>query len=144
MDMRKFLLMSVAVFMAAASCESPMASRNVVEECHKAKEERWERLVWAICERESHNDDEARNPKSSAAGRFQMLKVYVDEVNRLCGKKAYRYADRHNPEKAREMFDIYQSHHNPKKDIDRAILIHRGKKDWKYFNDVKRLMEEKK
>lgn len=40
----------------------------------------WERLVHAICMVESGCDDSARNPKSSASGRFQMLKIYVDEV----------------------------------------------------------------
>lgn len=141
MEMRKVLIISLMAA-SAVMANTPIMGINVVKEFHLAKEARWERMVWAICEKESHNDDSAKNPKSSAAGRFQMLKVYVDEVNRLCGKKAYKYADRHNPEKAREMFDIYQSYHNPQKDVDKAILLHRGKKDWKYFNEVKRLMEE--
>lgn len=136
--------MGFALALLCVSANAPLLGADAVKEVHKHKENEWEKMVKAICQVESGCDDKARNSKSSAAGRFQMLKVYVDEVNRLCGKKAYRYADRHNPEKAREMFDIYQSHHNPKKDIDRAILLHRGKKDWKYFNDVKRLMEEKK
>lgn len=87
----------------------------------------WERLVHAICMVESGCDDSARNPKSSASGRFQMLKIYVDEVNRIKGKRAYSYNDRLNPTKAREMFEIYQQHYNPSKDIDRAIVLHRGK-----------------
>ena len=35
-----------------------------------------------------------------------------------------------------EMFEIYQSHHNPKKDIDRAIRLHR---DCILLNMLKRL-----
>lgn len=136
--------MGFALALLCISANAPLLGADVVKEVHRHRENEWEKMVKAICQVESGCDDKARNGKSSAAGRFQMLKVYVDEVNRLCGKKAYRYADRHNPEKAREMFDIYQSHHNPKKDRDRAILIHRGKKDWRYFNDVKRLMEERK
>lgn len=76
-----------------------------------------------------------------------MKKVYVDEVNRiLClkrEKKRYRYDDRTNPVKAREMFEIYQSHHNPKKDIDRAIRLHRGLHSTKYVKEVKRKFENK-
>ena len=45
----------------------------------------WERLVHAICMVESGCDDKAKNKVSSASGRFQMLKVYVDEVNRIKG-----------------------------------------------------------
>ena len=97
---------------------------NVGKYLKARKAERWEALVWALCEEESGNNDRARNPKSSAYGRFQMLKVYVDECNRIVGRKKYRYADRGNYEKAREMFELYQGHHNPGRDIDKAILIH--------------------
>lgn len=97
----------------------------------------WERLVHAICMVESSCDDNARNKTSSASGRFQMLKIYVDEVNRIEGKRIYSYNDRFNPIKAREMFDIYQQHYNPNKDIDKAIVLHRGKVSEKYIKKVK-------
>lgn len=100
----------------------------------------WERLVHAICMVESGCDDSARNPKSSASGRFQMLKIYVDEVNRIKGKRTYSYNDRFDPVKSREMFEIYQSHHNPTKDIDKAIVLHRGKKVKSYIRKVKQEM----
>ena len=97
----------------------------------------WGRLVHAICMVESGCDDNAKNKTSSACGRFQMLRVYVDEVNRIKGKRAYSYNDRLNPTKAREMFEIYQQHYNPSKDIDRAIVLHRGKVSKKYIKKVK-------
>lgn len=97
----------------------------------------WERLVHAICMVGSSCDDNARNKTSSASGRFQMLKIYVDEVNRIEGKRIYSYNDRFNPIKAREMFDIYQQHYNPNKDIDKAIVLHRGKVSEKYIKKVK-------
>lgn len=86
----------------------------------------WERLVHAICMVES--------------GWFQMLKVYVDEVNRIKGKHLYSYKGRFDPVKSREMFEIYQSHHNPTKDIDKAIVLHRGKKVKSYIRKVKQEM----
>lgn len=101
---------------------------------------RWEKLVYALCQVESGCDDNATNPHSTAAGRFQMLRGYVDEVNRIKRKKIYTYSDRFNPVKAREMFEIYQAHHNPKKDIDKAIIIHRGKISKKYIKKVKEEM----
>lgn len=69
-----------------------------------------------------------------------MLKVYVDEVNRIKGKRIYSYNDRFDPLKAREMFEIYQQHYNPNKDIDRAIILHRGKVSEKYIKNVKENM----
>lgn len=100
----------------------------------------WERLVHAICMVESGCDDNAKNKISSACGRFQMLRVYVDEVNRIKGKRAYSYNDRFDPLKAREMFEIYQQYYNPNKDIDRAIILHRGKVSEKYIKNVKENM----
>lgn len=100
----------------------------------------WERLVHAICMVESGCDDNAKNKTSSTCGRFQMLKVYVDEVNRIKGKHLYSYKDRFDPVKSREMFEIYQSHHNPTKDIDKAIVFHRGKKVKSYIRKVKQEM----
>lgn len=100
----------------------------------------WERLVHAICMVELGCDDKAKNKVSSASGRFQMLKVYVDEVNRIKGKRLYSYKDRFDPVKSREMFEIYQSHHNPTKDIDKAIVLHRGKKVKSYIRKVKQEM----
>lgn len=97
----------------------------------------WERLVHAICMVESGCDDNAKNKTSSASGRFQMLKIYVDEVNRIKGKKVYSYNDRFDPLKAREMFEIYQQHYNPNKNIDRAIILHRGKVSKNYIRKVK-------
>lgn len=100
----------------------------------------WERLVHAICVVESGCDDKAKNKVSSASGRFQMLKVYVDEVNRIKGKHFYSYKDRFDLVKSREMFEIYQSYHNPTKDIDKAIVLHRGKKVKSYIRKVKQEM----
>lgn len=100
----------------------------------------WERLVHAICMVESGCDDNAKNKTSSASGRFQMLKIYVDEVNRIKGKRIYSYNDRFDPLKAREMFEIYQQYYNPNKNIDRAIILHRGKVSEKYIKNVKENM----
>lgn len=101
----------------------------------------WDRLAAALSFVESRDDDRAYNATSGALGRWQMKRIYVDEVNRILRlkreKRRYRYEDRTNSVKAREMFEIYQSHHNPKKDIDRAIRLHRGLHSTKYVKEVK-------
>lgn len=77
----------------------------------------WDRLAAALSFVESRNDDRAYNASSGALGRWQMKKVYVDEVNRiLCLKR--------------------------KKDIDRAIRLHRGLHSTKYVKEVKRKLRE--
>lgn len=132
--------MGFALALLCVSANAPLLGADVVKEVHKHKENEWEKMVKAICQVESGCDDKARNSKSSAAGRFQMLKVYVDEVNRLCGKRTYKYNDRFNAKKAREMFDIYQGYYNPEKDINKAIILHRGKKSKGYINEVRKEM----
>lgn len=106
----------------------------------------WDKLAAALSFVESRNDDRAYNATSGALGRWQMKRIYVDEVNRILRlkreKRRYRYKDRTNPVKAREMFEIYQSHHNPKKDIDRAIKLHRGLHSPMYVKEVKCKLRE--
>lgn len=141
--MRKFMaLVSVVLITSAcykiADTNSMEVDKDIIKK--NLEKARWEKLVYALCQVESGCDDTATNPHSTAAGRFQMLRGYVDEVNRIKRKKIYTYSDRFNPVKAREMFEIYQAHHNPKKDIDKAIIIHRGKISKKYIKKVKEEM----
>jgi hypothetical protein len=134
--MKKILVLTVLSFIPLLVSDAKVLSTT--------KEDRdkvvWERLVHAICMVESGCDDKAKNKVSSASGRFQMLKVYVDEVNRIKGRHLYSYNDRFDPLKAREMFEIYQQHYNPNKNIDRAIILHRGKKSKSYIKNVKQEM----
>lgn len=141
--MRKFMAL-VSVILITSACykiadtNSMEVDKDIIK--NNLEKARWEKLVYALCQVESGCDDTATNPHSTAAGRFQMLRGYVDEVNRIKRKKIYTYSDRFNPVKAREMFEIYQAHHNPKKDIDKAIIIHRGKISKKYIKKVKEEM----
>lgn len=142
--MKKLILflLFLSVCLIISEDESIRTERTIAAAAKAANEAEWERMVEAICWVESRNNDKAKNEKSSAAGRFQMLRIYVVEVNRILGKRRYSESDRHNPRKAREMFDIYQAHHNPDKDIDKAIRIHRGLYSPKYIKAVKERMYE--
>ena len=137
--MTRYLLMMAMVILTPpkGSGGMPLAPKPAVIEARV-----WDKLAAALSFVESRNDDRAYNASSGALGRWQMKRVYVDEVNRILRlkrqKKRYRYDDRTNPVKAREMFEIYQSHHNPKKDIDRAIRLHRGLHSPMYVKEVKR------
>ena len=141
--MTRYLLMMVMVILTPpkGSGGFPHAPRPAVVEARV-----WDKLAAALSFVESRDDDRAYNASSGALGRRQMKRIYVDEVNRILRlkrkQKRYRYDDRTNPVKAREMFEIYQSHHNPKKDIDRAIRLHRGLHSAKYVKEVKRKLRK--
>lgn len=141
--MTRYLLMMAMVILTPPKGSGGMPPRP---EAGRDQGGVWDKLAAALSFVESRNDDRAYNASSGALGRWQMKRVYVDEVNRILRlkrqKKRYRYDDRTNPVKAREMFEIYQSHHNPKKDIDRAIRLHRGLHSPKYIKEVKRKLRE--
>lgn len=137
---------SLIIVMIALSMLSPKGSGGeIVRPTARDVEGRlWDRLAASISFVESRDHDRAYNASSGALGRWQMKRVYVDDVNRILRlkrkKKRYRYDDRMDPVKAREMFEIYQAHHNPKRDIDRAIRIHRGLHSPGYIKAVKGYM----
>lgn len=139
--MRKAILSIILSSIVFGLSNMTILAVDASEAVRKAKDKEWEKMVWAICQVESRQNDRAVNRKSSAAGRYQMLRVYVDEVNRIIGKKKYKYRDRMDPVKAREMFNIYQGYYNPERDIDKAIILHRGKRSWKYIKEVKQNMK---
>lgn len=145
MNMRKMILLWVACSMTLVAWCPPSIRPNkhtVEKRIHNAK---WERMVQAITYVESRNDDEAYNKASGALGRFQMKKIYVDDVNRIQGlkkaKKRYRYSDRTDPKKSREMFDILQGYYNPEKNISKAIRLHRGKDSKPYREEIYKKMK---
>lgn len=49
----------------------------------------WDKLAAALSFVESRNDDRAYNATSGALGRWQMKKVYVDEVNKMANQMVY-------------------------------------------------------
>lgn len=64
-------------------------------------------LVWV----ESSRNEKAVGDKGKAVGLLQLHKIYVDDVNRIIGKKKYSYADRWNPQKSVDMTVVYLKHY---------------------------------
>lgn len=83
----------------------------------------WEVLELAIMKTESDFNTNARGTRGDL-GLFQITEIYVEEVNRLLGEPTYVHTDAFVPERALEMFTIYQDNHNPKHDYIRAINAH--------------------
>ncbi len=89
----------------------------------------WDILLSALIEVESKGDTLAVGPTNDL-GALQITPIYVAEVNRISGK-GYTLDDRASLKKSLEMFEIYQDHYNPEKDIDKAIYLHNpGAGDW--------------
>lgn len=103
---------------------------------------KWEAFIKALTWVESRHEPKAKNSNTSAKGIFQQLDTYVVEANRIVGYKKFKSKDRFEPQKAREMFDVVQSFYNPKKDIKKALKIHRGKHDKSHEKEVFKKMKE--
>lgn len=106
-------------------------------------------LLEAIAEIESRDDTTAQSKISSAAGHLQILKVTVDECNRLLGEQKYSYKDRYSRKEAEEMFWIIQDKYNPKGDIETAIRLWNGGPNYskestqRYYEAVMRVYNRK-
>ena len=121
------LALLLITFLAGVFTEShklknnPVFVEKIIEEEGKLSD--WEVLELAIMKTESDMNTYARGTKGDL-GLFQITEIYVEEVNRLLGEPTYVHTDAFIPERALEMFDIYQQNHNPGRDFIRAINAH--------------------
>lgn len=121
------LVLLLLTFLAGVFTENrrlknnPVFLERVVEEEGKLSD--WEVLELAIMKTESDMNTNARGTRGDL-GLFQITEIYVEEVNRLLGEPTYVHTDAFIPERALEMFDIYQQNHNPNRDFIRGINAH--------------------
>lgn len=83
----------------------------------------WDYLIAALIEVESEGNPYAVG-SSNDLGILQITPIYVREVNRILKDDLYSLDQRTDIDKSLEMFEIYQSHHNPSRSISRAIKLH--------------------
>jgi len=110
----------------------------------------WGRVLKAIAYVESKNDPKAVS--GDQVGLLQIRPIMVRDCNRILERrgsaKRYTLRDRYNPVKSREMFVIYQSHYNPKGNIERAIRLWNGGSGYSvrgtqgYYQKVKKAMRK--
>jgi hypothetical protein len=101
----------------------------------------WDILIEALIQVESGGNPFAVG-RSNDVGVLQITPIYVREVNRILKEDVYSLDQRTDIEKSIEMFEIYQGHHNPEKDILRAIHLHNpGAGSW-YRDKVMAEMEK--
>lgn len=110
----------------------------------------WSKVLNAIAYVESKH-----NPKAvcgDQVGLLQIRPIMVKDCNRILEKrgsnKRYTLRDRYSASKSREMFVLYQSHYNPKGNVERAIRLWNGGSGYfvratqKYYNKVRKEMRK--
>ncbi len=111
----------------------------------KQQEEKadWDILIQAIIQVESQGDPFAVGSKNDV-GILQITPIYVKEVNRILNRNEYSLTERTDVQKSLEMFEIYQSHHNPDKDLLKAIKLHNPRAGKWYSEKVMKMFNELK
>lgn len=122
------IIIALIVSWIIPSNKKEVEEATVVEEAAVAEEEveedpAWVYLVQALIVVESEGNPLAVG-KSNDVGILQITPIYVREVNRILGDDIYTLDDRTCIYKSLAMFEVYQAHHNPNKDILRAIKLH--------------------
>lgn len=109
----------------------------------------WSKVLKGIAYVESKN-----NPRAvcgDQVGLLQIRPILVRDCNRILAKrgstKRFSLKDRYSASKSREMFVLYQSHYNPKGNVERAIRLWNGGSGYtisgtqKYYVKVKKAMK---
>ena len=127
------IILSILFFVSLAKCQA----RD------------WSRVTAAIAQVESKGNTRAVN--GDAVGLLQIRPILVRDINRILrlrkSSKRYTLADRYDPRKSREMFEIYQSYYNPSGSVERAIRLWNGGSGYTnkgtqgYYNKVRREMK---
>ena len=113
--------------------DSPISSPTEIS--YIEEEPMWTYLIQALIIVESEGNPLAVG-KTNDVGLLQITPIFVREVNRILGDSVYSLSDRTCIEKSLEMFEVYQAHHNPSKDILRAIKVHNPRAGQWYTDEV--------
>lgn len=84
---------------------------------------KWMPVINAIAQVESGGNPKAVSRSGTYVGLLQMAPICVKECNRIVGKNKFTCKDRLSKEKSIEMFIIFQEHHNPEGNMEKAIRL---------------------
>ena len=100
---------------------------------------KWDIFTLALMKVESDYDITAKS-SVGARGYFQLMPIYVKEVNRV-HKTNYKYEEVVKSfDQSYEVFMLMQKAHNKNFNIDKALVLHNGNHKWYH----KRVYDEKK
>jgi len=105
-------------------------------------EKEWSLAKIALAIVESNLDKTAINPTSGASGIYQIMPIFLKEVNRLQKAVIYTPECVFDIKKSSEMVEIINFHRNPEKSIERLAYLHNPteRQGW-YLNRVKNTYE---
>lgn len=107
---------------------------NLEQEIEKYKQvedslSEWDMFTLALMKVES-NYEPSSTSSVGAKGYFQIMPIYVEEVNRV-HKTNYIYEDVVNSfEISYEVFTLMQKAHNKDFSMDKALILHNGTHEW--------------
>lgn len=81
------------------------------------------RFFRALGQVESGCNPNAVGDGGRAIGQYQLWMVYVDDVNRIIGKKEFAYGDRYCPAKSRRMVLSYLRHYAVHRRLGRPVTV---------------------
>lgn len=137
------LLMLIIVSSCEINSYQPIKDKeetDVLKQEIKEEPSEWDIFVEALIQVESEGKADAVG-KTNDVGILQITPIYVKDVNRILGEEKYDLSCRTDTEKSLEMFEILQSHYNPKKDIDKAIKLHNPRAGQSYRIKIMNQME---
>lgn len=127
------------------------ADRGGGDYSYSESEKDWKPVIEAIMQVESNGRDNAK--RGASVGVLQITPVLVAECNNILRlrkiNKRYKLSDRKNRQKSIEMFLLFQSWFNPKKDVELAIRSWNGgmhysvKRTQRYFDKVMKILRNK-
>lgn len=134
-----FLNIILGIIIYQLISKEPEIVRQPVEVAVNKKLTDWELFTLALVKVESGYKSDVVS-EAGATGYFQMTPIYVKEVNRVHGTD-YSFEQVKDFKTANEIFKLMQDAHNPEYEIDRAIELHNGKKNW-YKKRIYKAMED--
>lgn len=140
-------MLLMLIIVSSSACEinryQPIKDKeetDILKQEIKEEPSEWDIFVEALIQVESEGKADAVG-KTNDVGILQITPIYVKDVNRILGEEKYDLSCRTDTEKSLEMFEILQSHYNPKKDIDKAIKLHNPRAGQSYRIKIMNQME---
>ena len=127
----------------ATKAELAIAQQEIESISNKDALSEWDVFTLALMKVES-NYDNAAVSSVGAKGYFQIMPIYVEEVNRV-HKTNYVYEDVvRSFEKSYEVFTLMQEAHNKDFSMDKALRLHNGNHKWyhrRVYNEMSNIQK---
>ena len=129
--------------LTAAKTELAIAQQEIESILNKDALSEWDVFTLALMKVES-NYEPAAVSSVGAKGYFQIMPIYVEEVNRV-HKTNYVYEDVvRSFDKSYEVFTLMQEAHNKDFSMDKALRLHNGNHKWyhrRVYNEMSNIQK---